>query len=121
MRDALRTYLLVSIVAVGLSGCGSPEVEPRELFVKAAQAVEATPAVRYRFEASVVGPNGERRLEGEALPGDELHNQVARGSLPAFAVLDPEGNWVGAGTGYYGEGSERYMAQLIERALATLD
>jgi cytochrome c biogenesis protein CcmG/thiol:disulfide interchange protein DsbE len=73
MSDALRTFLLVSIVAVGFSGCRSAEVEqrrkvePRGLFLKAAQAAEATPAVRYRFEASVVGPDGERRLEGEAL------------------------------------------------------
>ena len=53
--------------------------------------------------------------------GDALHNIVAPGSLPAFAVIDAEGNWVGTGVGYYGEGSKRFMIGLIDRALGTAE
>ncbi len=55
------------------------------------------------------------------LDGDELHDRVAPGSLPAFAVIDAEGRWAGVGLGYYGDGSDRHMARLIEGALDGFD
>ena len=52
------------------------------------------------------------------LEGDELHERVSPGNLPAFAVIDAEGRWGGVGLGYYGEGSDRHMERLIETALS---
>lgn len=53
------------------------------------------------------------------LDGDELHDRIAPGSLPAFAVIDADGKWAGAGVGYFGDGSKRYLTQLIDRALSS--
>ena len=51
------------------------------------------------------------------LEGDELHLQYARGSIPAFVVLDARGRHFGLGIGYHGDGSKRYLRSLVEGAL----
>ena len=51
------------------------------------------------------------------LEGDQLHQQLAPGNLPALAVLDSRGRIVGVTAGYLGEDSDRYIRRLIERAL----
>jgi thiol-disulfide isomerase/thioredoxin len=51
------------------------------------------------------------------LEGDTVHDRYALGSLPASVVIDPTGRHVGLTLGYFGEGSERYLRQLIEKAL----
>jgi len=52
------------------------------------------------------------------LEGDELHLQYARGSIPAFVVLDARGHHFGMGIGYHGDGSKRYLRSLAKEALA---
>lgn len=52
------------------------------------------------------------------LAGDEVHGRLAPGNLPALAVIDAKGRLVGVTTGYLGEGSDRYIQELITRALA---
>lgn len=51
------------------------------------------------------------------LGGDDVHNRLAPGNLPALAVIDADGRLVGVTTGYLGEGSDRYIRRLIETAL----
>ena len=52
------------------------------------------------------------------LEGDEVHDRFAPGNLPALAVIDASGRVVGVTTGYLGEGTDRYIRELIDQALA---
>ena len=52
------------------------------------------------------------------LNGDELHDGLAPGNLPALAVIDGSGRVVGVTAGYFGEPSDKHIRDLIERALA---
>ena len=52
------------------------------------------------------------------LNGDELHAFFAAGNLPALAVVDGMGRSQGVTVGFHGEGSERYVRDLIRGALA---
>jgi thiol-disulfide isomerase/thioredoxin len=80
----------------------------RFLAVNAQEDASADPVAFFR----------QRRLSSELLlEGEAAHDFYVRGSLPGSAVLDAQGRLVGVSIGYHGEGSERRLGALIERAL----
>jgi thiol-disulfide isomerase/thioredoxin len=61
----------------------------------------------------------EQGFGSELLLGaDAVHEFYTPGSLPGSAVLDAEGRLVGVSIGFHGEGSERRLTELVQRALA---
>ena len=111
--DFWATWCIPCLSTMRALGELRQELDGKPVAFFAVNAKETADPIRFAAEQGLELPI--------LLDGDEIHDSYTRGNLPATVVIDAEGRHAGISLGYFGEGSERYLRALIEKAIEAAD